>query len=158
MDDVPAIAQIHNESWWAAYRDIFPPEVIRGFSLERRIEQWSGILAGGSSAVHIALMGGEVVGFASARMAAGRDDHPAGEISALYVAPDHWRRGVGRRLLEAAVDSLSAAGFSEATLWVLRDNAPARAFYVHEGWVPDGIEQVLGDTDVVEVRYRRHLT
>ena len=52
-----------------------------------------------------------------------------GEIVALYVHPGHWRGGVGRALVEAALDALAAAGYAEAIVWTLAESPRNLAFY-----------------------------
>jgi ribosomal protein S18 acetylase RimI-like enzyme len=52
-----------------------------------------------------------------------------GEVDALYVAPEHQGRGVGRRLLSASFERFRAAGAENARVVVLAANAPARQFY-----------------------------
>jgi RimJ/RimL family protein N-acetyltransferase len=50
-------------------------------------------------------------------------------------------------------------GFGSAMLWVLEDNARARAFYEAAGWRPDGgrqLERIIS-TDLYEVRYAKSL-
>jgi GNAT superfamily N-acetyltransferase len=83
----------------------------------------------------------------------------AGEVGALYVHPEWWRRGVGRRLLDASLAFLQQQGFTEAILWTLEDNASARAFYEAEGWIDDGGRQPLDAgrpiAPLTEVRYRK---
>jgi ribosomal protein S18 acetylase RimI-like enzyme len=56
-----------------------------------------------------------------------------GEVDALYVAPGHQGRGVGRRLLSASFEQLRAEGAENARVVVLAANAPARQFYEHLG-------------------------
>ena len=158
--DVEAIARIHVDSWRAAYRDIIPPEIIEGRTLEQRIRQWQGIIdAAGSNGswVQVALVAGEVIGFVSSKSSGDPDSDGAGEVSAIYVAPRHWRGGAGTALLHSALGALRGAGFREATLWVVEDNVRARAFYERQGWAPDGTGQALGNTTIVEVRYRTSL-
>ena len=62
-----------------------------------------------------------------------------GEVDALYVAPEHQGRGVGRRLLSTSFERLRAEGAENARVVVLAANAPARQFYEHmggqRGWV-----------------------
>jgi hypothetical protein len=57
------------------------------------------------------------------------------------------------------VRGLGAAGYTQATLWVLRTNTRARWFYAAAGWAEDGA--VLEDGSLgfplAEVRYRRPL-
>jgi len=82
-----------------------------------------------------------------------------GEVGALYVHPDWWRRGVGRVLLDASLAFLREQGYGVATLWALEDNARARAFYEAEGWHDDGgrqqLELDLPGVNLPEVRYRK---
>ena len=80
-----------------------------------------------------------------------------GEIYAMYLKPEVWRRGAGNRLLAEVERRLAADGFTEATLWVLATNARARAFYEAAGWAADGAEkrEHLHSREVVELRYRR---
>lgn len=89
----------------------------------------------------------------------GADRERTGEVNAIYVLPQAWGTGVGRRLMSAAVERLSDAGFTEAILWVLDTNARARGFYAAAGWADDGAvktDQRLG-FPITEVRYRRGL-
>ena len=161
LADVPAIAQVQFDSSLAAYREIIPAEIIQGRSLEQRVEQWRSIVTTASEGggwVHVALDGEEVIGFVSGNASRDADGAGVGEVSAIYVAPKRWRAGSGSALLDVATGALRAAGFAEATLWVLKANARARSFYEREGWAPDGAGQTLGQTEILEVRYRRRLT
>ena len=45
-------------------------------------------------------------------------------IDHLYIHPDHWRHGLGRRLVMAA-----QASRPRLSLWTFQGNAAARAFY-----------------------------
>ena len=91
---------------------------------------------------------------------ANRDVEPApgaGEIRALFVHPDHWRRGVGRELMEVACADLEQLGYSAATLWSLRDNDRANAFYERLGFDRDGATQTRPQLGGPEVRFARSL-
>jgi len=90
-----------------------------------------------------------------------RDTEPApgaGEIRALFTRPDSWRRGIGRRLVEEACADLDQMGYSAATLWSLRDNDRANAFYERLGFGCDGATQTRPHFGVPEVRYSRSLS
>jgi ribosomal protein S18 acetylase RimI-like enzyme len=52
-----------------------------------------------------------------------------GEIVTLDVAPEHRRRGLGRRLMEEALRAIRKRGHRRAALDVDRDNAAAIALY-----------------------------
>ena len=73
----------------------------------------------------------------------------------MYLDPDHYRQGVGSELMDAAFQELRRRGADAAYLWVMTDNAPARAFYERHGWEPDGkaSDLCLGIT-IPSMRYR----
>jgi GNAT superfamily N-acetyltransferase len=69
---------------------------------------------------------GEVVGFAVG-------DARDGNIWALFVHPDHERRGYGRRLHDAMVSWLWSRGLER--LWLTTEaNTRAQGFYEAAGW------------------------
>jgi ribosomal-protein-alanine N-acetyltransferase len=60
---------------------------------------------------------------------------PDSEILTLGVRPGPWRRlGIGRRLLDTAMQTESAAGFDTLLLEVAADNTAALAFYEANGF------------------------
>jgi GNAT superfamily N-acetyltransferase len=65
----------------------------------------------------------------------------AGELIALYVHPDRWRRGIGRALVARALERLAAAGYREAIVWTLAESPRNLAFYEALGFRRDGATQ-----------------
>src|SRR3546814_294514 len=57
-----------------------------------------------------------------------------GEILVLAVLPGHWRRGLGRMLLAAALERAVTLGLRRILLEVAVDNEPARALYEAAGF------------------------
>jgi GNAT superfamily N-acetyltransferase len=70
--------------------------------------------------------GGEILGFAAATLA-------TATIWALFVHPDHEGRGIGRRLLDCAVDWLGSQGATEVGL-TTGAGTRAEGFYRAAGW------------------------
>jgi ribosomal protein S18 acetylase RimI-like enzyme len=60
-------------------------------------------------------------------------------IDGLAVDPAHRRRGVARRLLDAAIEAARARGARRLTLRVLGPNATARALYEAAGFTVEGV-------------------
>lgn len=62
----------------------------------------------------------------------------AGELTALYVEPQYWSRGVGASLIAATRLRLKNQGFQRACLWLLDGNVRGDRLYQRDGWAPDG--------------------
>jgi ribosomal protein S18 acetylase RimI-like enzyme len=77
-----------------------------------------------------------VCGFATTGPAWGSGPSTRGELLALCVDPEWWRRGIGRRLVDEARRRLSQRGFTEAVLWVLVANQSADSF--PDRWMAPG--------------------
>ena len=75
-------------------------------------------------------------------------------IWGMYVASESQARGIGRRLLEAAIDAArKMGGVEQVHLEVMVDNSRARALYRALGFQPYGVEKRalrIGDTYVDE--------
>jgi ribosomal protein S18 acetylase RimI-like enzyme len=74
------------------------------------------------------------------------------QIQGLAVAEETRGRGVGRALIQAAVDEARRRGARRLTLRVLGHNAPARALYEAEGFAVEGVlpEEFLLDGAYVD--------
>jgi GNAT superfamily N-acetyltransferase len=132
--DAPDLARMHVESWRETYPGLVPEAMLASLSVAARTAAWAAILAEPARAtgVFVAELGGRIVGFGSCgpqRAHGLRARGYDGEISALYVLRAFQRRAVGVRLLFRMAFQLEVIGFEAASLWVLRDNAPARRFY-----------------------------
>lgn len=139
-DDAHAIAQIHVASWRESYAGLVPEPMLATLSVEARERSWRAMLADLAASGHTAILVAEddagIVGFAACGrqrdMALAAQDYD-GEIGSIYVLRRCQRRQLGTRLMREAFNTLTAAGFEAASLWVLRDNAPARRFYERLG-------------------------
>ena len=83
----------------------------------------------------------------------------AGRDGKRYLLAEQWGQGIGKALMDSALDVLRQAGFSEATLSVLATNERARRFYEAGGWAPDGAAKQDDSRGfpITELRYRRQL-
>jgi GNAT superfamily N-acetyltransferase len=77
-------------------------------------------------------------------------------VSAVFVHPRHWRRGIARRLLAEADDAMRAAGFDRAQLWTL-EGSPAERLYNALGWTPDGRRDIYPPMGLPIVAYVKTL-
>jgi RimJ/RimL family protein N-acetyltransferase len=92
------------------------------------------------AAVFVAENAGEIVG----RLSVARDPHPASFHVAdlgLMVAAGHRRRGIGRALLDRAVEWAADARVHKLELHVFPHNEPAIALYESFGFVREGFRR-----------------
>lgn len=155
-DDAEAIERIRVRGWQAGYRHVYSEaEVDR---LEVDWSRWEKRLDRPPAgwAIFVAEGRGRLLGFVA--VGPSRDEGGVGEIYAIYVDPDDWRRGTGRALIERAEERL-AEDDAEVTLWVLEENPRARTFYEAAGWHADGGRQSVERLGAAppELRYRKRL-
>jgi ribosomal protein S18 acetylase RimI-like enzyme len=132
--DALAIAALHADSWRrhyrGAYTDAFLDDEAAGFLAD----MWTGRFAAPDPQARtiLAERDGTVVGLAHTVLGS----HPAwgALLDNLHVSYGMKRQGVGTRLLALSARAvLDAAPSSGLYLWVLEQNAAARAFYEARG-------------------------
>ena len=149
--DAAGIAAVQLRAWQQRYDALLPDLLAeRGLDPQTHAAAWQASLTRPPEARHRALVALErvrVVGFALTGPAADPDVDPAvdGELGEFTVDPGHLRQGHGSRLLQAAVDTLVADGFTRVTTWVDSTDDDTRAFLTGAGWAPDGASRELAD-------------
>lgn len=86
--------------------------------------------------------GSPVVAFGGV-MVVGDEAH----VTNLLVAPEHRRRGVGRRLMISLIEAAIDAGAKHLTLEVRASNEAARALYASLGLAPVGVRPKYYEND-----------
>jgi GNAT superfamily N-acetyltransferase len=141
-EDIPALTELVracdlSQRNWAG--DHVPVAAVEAEELE-----WDLRFARTGAWIRVAEDGdaGEVVGvvaFANGQVS--RQDRTLvpglAHVSAVFVSPDHWRRGIARMLLDAAEDAMREQGYERAQLWTL-EGSPAEQLYAALGWERDG--------------------
>jgi ribosomal protein S18 acetylase RimI-like enzyme len=136
MSDAEAIALVHVNSWRETYAGIISQEFLNMLSVKEKTQWWESVLSKEQERAFCFVAESSkrgVIGFGNS----GPDRHPnrdkQGEHYALYVLRDEQRKAVGFRLLYAMQRSLVLQGFSDANVWVLKENVRALAFYKQTG-------------------------
>jgi ribosomal protein S18 acetylase RimI-like enzyme len=161
LADVQALAGAHVASWRETYAGMMPDELLASLSVDARAAMWTKVLdeplTPASTVVYVAELENRIAGFGSCgaqRTEALKQRFYDGEIIAIYVLKAFQRHAIGRKLLSALASHLSQSGFAAASLWVLRDNTPARQFYERYGaQVIAEREDVRKDAVLSEVAY-----
>ena len=156
VEDAPAIARVHVESWRTTYRGIFPAHLLEQLSTSDRTRAWTDILIAppGRFVVLVVCDGsGQVVGFACGGAERTGGLGCDGELHAMYLLESAQRQGIGTLLIRHFVRELRASGFQSVAIWVLARN-PARKFYEALGGKYLAEQQIeRGGESYLEVAY-----
>lgn len=159
--DIPTIAALHIEGWKGAYGGIVDQGYLDSLTVDQRIADWTQWMGSGESEVFVAEEEGKAAGF----VVIGRTKTPppgsspirpshSGEIYALYLHPDMWRRGIGTALIKHAARELKERKHSAVCLWVLDKNDRAKAFYEKMGGQKIGNKMIeIGPSKLKEICY-----
>lgn len=148
--DVAAGVALHRRCWQEAYAPIVDAAVLDARLAEVGVfeQRWRDGLASGPPRLLAVAPDGSLVGFAGHGPARSEGDAET-ELQGLYVLAAWHGRGVGQALLDRVLTDASCS------LWVLEDNARARAFYARNGFAPDGTRKVWPPVGAWELRLRR---
>ncbi|NQT60968.1 MAG: GNAT family N-acetyltransferase [Bacteroidetes bacterium] len=154
VNDIKQQAIVHSLSFRTAYKGIIPDSFLESFTIEKREKFFTDEFEKYKDTFTIK-EGEKLAGFCT--IGNNRDEDKAddvGEIWGIYIHPTYWRRGYGTRLFEHVKSKLIARRYAEITLWVLRQNTAARAFYEKYGFSWDGTSKGIEiGKKLVEIRY-----
>lgn len=158
--DVPKIAAVNVQGWQAAFRDIIPEDFLDRMDPEER-HTFIGQMISVGDPYHVAVAeeDGEVVGFVMLGPPISEDLESSAihELYSLYIEPDRVGTGLGRSLMDHALEYLRNGVWNEAILWTFRDAQRTSRFYETAGWYRDGgekTEEIPEGNPVSQVRYR----
>ena len=158
LADAPACAEIHCRGWEAAYADLIPAGAIAE-RRARRHTQWQANLSRDGHEIYVSVLEGNIVGFLGLGLPRDKDlPETYYEVCGIYLDPDYYRRGIGRKLMAFAEEQARAKGKTAMMLWVFQDNAPSRRFYEACGYHPDGRTNIVEyGRPLVSMRYVKEL-
>ena len=138
-EDAEAVVLMQTLAHEECYPHLLSPGFFRGrrASIPERVARRRPHLAVADPRIIAVDASNELVGFADA--GPGRDDDgpEALELYSIYTLRRTYGTGLGAALMRAAI------GGGPAYLWVVEDNPRALAFYVKQGFRPDGKRNTL---------------
>ncbi|WP_166429859.1 GNAT family N-acetyltransferase [Nesterenkonia sphaerica] len=158
LHEAERLAEVHIASWKEAYEGILPDQFWNDDAYQRRLDSWRQMLADPAhrARTRVTEVHGTVVGMAQIGPPREDDVDVEHELYMIYLLADHQGNGASSAMLEELLHHKSAS------LWVLKTNARALAFYRKHGFTPDGAEKDLGEdagaealAGIVEIRMVR---
>lgn len=161
VDDAGRLEALRVRAWRAAYPGLVDQQILDDLDPDDPTSRlvWKNLIEEGAIGVGVVENeGGDLIGFCAVAAPTRDDDEPAGvaEVVALYVSPDHMRRGVGTMLMEAVIRRLREAeeGWRECTVWTLEANTASLALYHGLGFARDGSSRTEEGWRCPDVRLR----
>ena len=144
-EEIQGKAFVHGKCWQETYPGLVSQEYLSKLTLEKCEEKaflWR-------DNILVAKEGERVIGFV------GFGDHgpeepDMGEVFALYVLPEYHGTGVGRQLMDAALEKL--ASYPHICLWLVKGNARALRFYEKCGFHLTGEEKFTKSVSAYGIR------
>ncbi|MBR3137476.1 MAG: GNAT family N-acetyltransferase [Clostridia bacterium] len=133
-EEIRGKAFVHWKCWQEVYPGLVSQEYLDNLTLEKTEEkafQWR-------DNILVAKDGDGVVGFVGYGKSSEAD---TGEVFALYVLPEYHGTGVGRQLMDSAMEKLSA--YPRICLWLVKGNGRAVRFYEKCGFHLNGVEKLV---------------
>jgi ribosomal protein S18 acetylase RimI-like enzyme len=153
VEDADEAARVHVQVWREAYADNMPADFLEGLDPVKAAERWRlRFEMDEPDGVVVVATGrdGEIVGIASAGPTRDEDSLTEWELYSINVLAAHHGSGVADQLITAAVAQ------RPATLWVVRDNPRADAFYRRHGFSVEGATKIHEGSGATEVRMIRN--
>ncbi|MDB5731370.1 MAG: putative N-acetyltransferase, family [Variovorax sp.] len=164
LSDAKAVAEVHALAAKAAYAGLLPEDQLRALAPATREAKWREAIEFSEPQVHVAVLTDaqgreEIVGFVGFdRSRDAKTPATTGEIWAIYVKPEHWDRGVGVALWDAARDGLEEEGCTTVTIWLPLRNQRALRFHELAGFkreMKTAKTSQLGSVKIEEIRLKR---
>ncbi|MGZ8501842.1 MAG: N-acetyltransferase family protein [Candidatus Limnocylindrales bacterium] len=131
---------------WPAVRSIYQAGIATGdATLERQAPDWEGWDAGHRPDCRlVAVDGDRVLGWVALSPYSTRTVYSGIAWLSVYVAPDAQRHGIGRRLVEAAIEASEEAGVWTIMAGILPENVASLALHERAGFRRIGVQRRLG--------------
>ena len=131
--DAAALAELHYLSHTTSFAAFASPDWVASRRLDDYRRQWRDFFArqAPGSRAWAARIDGRLAGMVKV---APEPEPELAQLTSMHVHPDFQGRGIGRALLETAVEFMRESGYRSAILGVIQANGKARGLYESAGW------------------------
>lgn len=152
-EDIESVVDINIKDWKMAYKGIIDQLTLDNLDRNAKIEKWRKHYNIGN--VIVAQKEEKILGFCRYSQETETAECDC-EIIALYVDYENHEHGVGRKLMEYAMNDLREKGKRNMIIWCLEKNIEARKFYEKMGGIQIKENNIfsIDDREYVEVGYK----
>lgn len=151
-NDLIPLAEIQTLSWKSAFSDILSDTTLNKYTdLDKCVKILEKAYNSGNGYLYIGSIDEKPC--AELFWCRGKELERSAEIVALHSIPESWGCGVGKAIMDKAMEDIFDNGFKKAYLWVFEQNKRARRFYEKYGFAADGTCRISVFDKAVEVRY-----
>lgn len=156
LGDEATLAFIQTESWKAGFKDILSADTLKRYTqMVKATAMYRYLLEhniGNGYLLKIKNIPHCIAWWDATR----ENDMPDyAELICIHSLQNQWRKGYGRKMLDAVLYDIKKAGYSKVMLWVFEDNTRARRFYESLGFTTNG--KVKKEMEAAEVCYEKLL-
>lgn len=152
LSDAFSIAKVNIDSWRNTYKGIIADEYLNNLNYEKREQAMKNILINSTKDKKYVFVAEDnmdgVIGFVSCGKEREGDKNYKGELYAIYILKSYQNKGIGKLLLNRAMDKLKENNLFPMIIWVLEENLQACNFYEQmngrrykEGYISIGNEE-----------------
>ena len=146
IEDIRELMHVIAVVWNETYKGIVPDEFLASLydNEDERAERAISKFGQDNDTKFVLEIDGKIAGFTICGESRNPDFIGCGEIQALYILKKYHGYGLGRKLVNAAVEDIKKRGFDQMIIACLKGN-PTNEFYKHIGgvYVKDGIYERL---------------
>ena len=129
--DIEEVSRVYAQAWKETYQGLAPDPFVNGMTAGAAAQIFRDSLQDihHSYFFHVAeAPQRRLVGFCDGGKERSHPESGLGELYAIYILKEFQKKGTGRLLFDAAVESLLKSGMKSMVVWVL-EQSPYRKFY-----------------------------
>ena len=156
--DAAGVAEIQIQCWRKAYAGIIPDKYLAAMDVGTKSKTLENGLTLNADVIRlVALEKNNLLGFIAGLENRSASFYPdvTSEAWSIYVHPDHWKKGIGKVLIQGFMEEMKKMNKKSMLVWALEENMIGRGFYEAMGGKLLGQKQTVtyGGKHVVEVAY-----
>ncbi len=154
--DEATLAFIQTESWKAGFKDILSKDILTRYTqIDKATEMYQYLLEHNIGNGYLLKVEGNPHCIAWWSATRDEDMPNYAELICIHSLPNQWRKGYGKKMMDAVLHDIKEAGYSKVMLWVFEENIRARCFYEKLGFTTTG--KTKNDLEATEVCYEKFL-